>query len=212
MKTVTAVLALAALAALATAQDDFEMCPQCAVDDVGCRARCMGVPNPNAATVSNTNECFNKCTVRDPTAANTCMQNCISQVFNPSNGAPPVSHNHPGKTPKSAASSPSAEGAAMPAEGDEGSAAMPNAMPAAMPASAGPSATSAPAAGSTGAWGSGNKSGSSWSSTKAYGASSSKSGGAKPTNAEDNDSGASTVAVSGLVSSVVVALVVKNML
>ncbi|KAJ1977460.1 hypothetical protein H4R34_003571 [Dimargaris verticillata] len=87
MKVAYAFVALASLATAAMGMSDFEMCPHCAVDDVGCRARCVGVPNPNTSNIGNTNTCIAHCnTINDPGMANTCMQNCIAQNFNPAVG------------------------------------------------------------------------------------------------------------------------------
>ncbi|RKP40016.1 hypothetical protein BJ085DRAFT_38353 [Dimargaris cristalligena] len=201
MKATLALLAIAACAAVTAAQEDFEVCPQCAADDLGCRARCMGVPNPSISQISNTTECVAKCNVKDPMMANVCMQNCIAKEFNPVMGPPPT---HPSKVTKS---EPMPMEAKVGAEthAHEGGAVSTSSV-------AAPTGTAAAAA--AGVTGSAYKPTGSWSSLKGTAsATGSKGYNAKATSSDDSSTGAASSLVAGsFMSSVVAALVAKQML
>ncbi|KAJ1962157.1 hypothetical protein IWQ62_003620 [Dispira parvispora] len=85
MKVIAAFSVLAVLAAGIMAQNDFVGCPQCAAEDVACRAQCVGVPNPNSGQISSTHDCVARCDSKDPGLASSCMQACVQQNFIPHN-------------------------------------------------------------------------------------------------------------------------------
>ncbi|KAK5724320.1 hypothetical protein LTR15_004365 [Elasticomyces elasticus] len=71
---------------------DIEVSPKercltkCSPEDIACKARCVGVPNPNAAPIAATNKCEAACPQGNGTAAQTqfyaaCMQKCVDSFY-----------------------------------------------------------------------------------------------------------------------------------
>ncbi|KAK5737375.1 hypothetical protein LTR17_006794 [Elasticomyces elasticus] len=64
-----------------------EVClAECPPQDIACRARCVGVPNPNAAQIAATNKCEAHCPQGNGTAAETqfyaaCLQKCVDSFY-----------------------------------------------------------------------------------------------------------------------------------
>jgi hypothetical protein len=115
MKAFTAILAVAALAMGAVAQttpsetatetpsapavpvvqppskNEIEKCIEernCAPDDISCRAKCAGVPNPSEEQVNRTNACAAGCDKSDTEAYAACVDKCIKDIFIPIPDAP----------------------------------------------------------------------------------------------------------------------------
>lgn len=58
----------------------------CRIDDVTCKARCVGAARPNESQVNQTNECVAQCDQGDGSPAATerysqCTQNCIASYY-----------------------------------------------------------------------------------------------------------------------------------
>ncbi|CAK7232862.1 hypothetical protein SBRCBS47491_008413 [Sporothrix bragantina] len=65
----------------------------CAADDVNCRAKCIAVPDPNAAQANATNNCVAGCNQGNGTAADNlayadCVAACIGANYFTSTGTP----------------------------------------------------------------------------------------------------------------------------
>lgn len=112
--------AIAALATAVLAADQsssskalsaFEQCihDHCPNDphNVNCNAACQNIPNPNGSMISETNECYKKCTGLDYQAAIDCHNKC-NAIYNPT-GVIVTSHIIPaGVTPTSSDKAPTA--------------------------------------------------------------------------------------------------------
>ncbi|KAK3631508.1 hypothetical protein LTR56_012262 [Elasticomyces elasticus] len=71
---------------------DIEVSPkekcltECSPQDIACKARCVGVPHPNAAQIAATNKCEAACPQGSGTAAQTqsyaaCLQKCVDSFY-----------------------------------------------------------------------------------------------------------------------------------